>query len=250
VITSRALILDVGHRVLTLKAQDDSWRAPATVARVGERPLVAIEAFARERMGLTLPYPSGAAPLPTPHDFVFVLPPSAQVEGAGTRWFSLRELALVGDADALWALYVEGMLGGWEPPTRDLDVFQFGAGERAAAHLAHMVVKGHKRATAGWVEAERLSGTTIPAPGLVSVVTDGYGVPMCVIQSERVDFMRLADVDESVANDEGEGDRSLEDWVEGHRAYFQKQGTSLGLAFGDESEIFVERFRVLKVLAR
>jgi uncharacterized protein YhfF len=246
--TTRALILDVAHRVLALKAPDDTWHVPATIARVGERPLVAIDAFARERLSIELPYPSGATPQPTPHDFVFVLPPGAQVEAEGTRWVALRDLATVADSELLWGLYVEGMLGGWAPPTRTIDVFHFGADARTAAHLAHLVVKGPKRATAGWIEAERLEGATIPEPGMVSLVTDGFGVPVCAIRTERVDQLRLSEVDEAVARDEGEGDRSLEDWVEGHRRYFVRQGAAVGLPFTDEALIYVERFQLLKVL--
>ena len=247
---ARALVLDFAHRVLALEGAPGTWHPPATQARDGERPLVTLQAFARERMGLSLPSPSGARPLPDFADFVFVLPPDRRVDAAGARWFPLRELVMLGDADALWSLYVDTMLGGWEPPTRLLDVFCFGADAWTAANLAHLVVKGHKRATALWPEVARLKNETIPTPGLVSVVTDGFGIPACVIQTERVDELPFADTDERCANDEGEGDRSLADWREGHRAYFAREGKEAGLAFGDQTIIMVERFRVLKVLGR
>jgi uncharacterized protein YhfF len=247
---ARALVLDVGHRVLALKGQEGGWFPPATIARVGERPLVALTSFARERIGLTLPHPSGALPATTPHDFTFVLPPGAHVDSPDTTWFPLAELSRLNEHDALWSLYVESMLGGWEPPTRELDVFHFGRDPRTAAGLAHMVVKGAKRATALWPDAARAKKETIPAPGLVSVVTDGFGFPVCVVRTERVEESRFGDVDESVAKDEAEGDGTLDDWRDGHRAYFTGVAKDLGLTFDDDAIVMVERFRVLKVLSR
>jgi uncharacterized protein YhfF len=246
--TTRALVLDVGHRVLSLREADGTWRSPSTGVPVDQRPLMVLKGFVFERLGLALPSPSGARPHPAPHDFAFVLPPDSQTDAADARWFPLRALDQIGDGDALWTLYVETMLGGWEPPTRQLDVFHFGADARTAANLAHVVVKGRKRATALWPEVARFRNETIPTPGMVSVVTDGFGIPACVIRTERVDERRFADVDESVAKDEGEGDTSLDDWREGHRAYFTREGKDLGLAFGEDTIVMVERFAVLKIL--
>ncbi len=246
-LTARALILDVGHRVLTLKAPDDTWHTPGTIARVGERPLVALREFARERLGVDLGEPCGGSLT----DFVFVLPPGAHVDTsdqAATRWVPLRAIDSVADADALFALYVGALLGGWEPPVRTLDVFQFGAEPRQAALLAHLVAKGRKRATCAWLDAERAKGNEIPAPGLVSVVTDGFGFPVCVVRTERVDEVRFADVDESVAVDGGEGDGTLDDWREGYRRAMEREAKEHGLAFGEDAVMVVERFRVLKVL--
>jgi uncharacterized protein YhfF len=242
--------------VLLLRALDDTWHAPATVARVGERPLVAFIAFARERFEIELPPPCGARPERDPNEFTFVLGPATRADAAETRWVPLRDLAaMTRDADALWSLYVETMLGGWEPPSdvdragRAIDVFAFGRGARMNAALAHMVAKGRKRATAGWLAAEEACKNVIPTPGLVSIVTDGFGFPVCAIETTSVDLVRFADVPEDFALAEGEGDRSLADWMEGHRAFFMRQSEDLGIAFDDDAIVFLERFRVLRVLA-
>jgi uncharacterized protein YhfF len=251
---ARGLVLDPAHRVLLLRAVDDSWHAPATVTRVGERPLVAFMAFARERFEINLPHPCGARPERDPNEFAFVLDPAVRVDAAETSWVPLRDLAtMTGDADALWSLYVSTMLGGWEPPAhagRAIDVFAFGNGARMNAALAHMVAKGHKRATAGWLAGEQASKNVIPTPGLVSIVTDGFGYPVCAIETTQVDLVRFADVSDDFAYVEGEGDGSLADWMSGHRAHFVRQGENLGIPFTDDAIVFLERFRVLRVLAR
>ena len=246
--TARALILDVGHRFLALKGADGTWQPPAITPRLGERPLAQLKNFLLERIGLVLPHPSGGRPSEAPDDFAFILPPGERVTFANVRWFALRELGQLRTFDGLWSLYVDAILGGWEPPTPDLDVFHFGAEARSAANLAHLVVKGRKRATTLWPDVARRKGETIPTPGLVSVVTDGFGVATCLIRTERVDELRFAEVDETCAKSEGEGDGSLEDWRAGHWAYFNREGKQMGLAFGEDTLVMVERFRLLKVL--
>ena len=251
---ARGLVLDTAHRVLLLRALDDTWHAPATVVRVGERPLVAFVAFARERFEIDLPRPCGMRPAMDPAEFAFVLDPSVRVDAAETSWVPLRDLdGLTRDADALWSLYVDTMLGGWIPPARAgrvIDVFAFGTGARTNAALAHLVARGHKRGTAGWLAAEEARRNVIPAPGLVSIITDGFGYPVCALETVRVDLTRFADVPEDFARTEADGDGSLADWTEAHRAAFLKQGEELGIEFSDDAVVFLERFRVLRVLDR
>jgi uncharacterized protein YhfF len=149
---------------------------------------------------------------------------------------------------ALWKLYIDAVLGGWEPPTRDFDVFAFGSTPEQAARLAHHVVKGEKRGTTGWVAQAKHDGSVIPVPGMVSIVTDGFGIPLCAIQTERVVFNTFAEATEEIARAEAEGDMTLEDWREGHRTYFEGEAALIGVPFSDESELFHEYFRVLRIL--
>lgn len=91
-------------------------------------------------------------------------------------------------------------------------------------------------------------GATIPRVGLVSIVTDGFGIPQCAIETVRVDRVRFADAPPEIAQAEAEGDATFDDWRDGHRAYFQREARRLGLTFDDDAVIFCEHFRLLKVL--
>ena len=51
-------------------------------------------------------------------------------------------------------------------------------------------------------------------------------------------------MDAAFAFDEGEGDRSLEDWRRGHRAYFERNG-----GWSDDMWLACERFRLVEVLS-
>jgi uncharacterized protein YhfF len=152
-------------------------------------------------------------------------------EMASVRWVPLRTLErhAPDDADAAWQLYTDVMLGGYQPPRRELDVFSFGAGAEEAARLAHLVIKGTKRATTGWVDLARCEGDALPVAGMTSIVTDGFGVPLCAIRTEHVEQRRFGDVGAEVARAEGE---------------------ARGLTFTDDAVVYCERFRVVRVLAR
>jgi uncharacterized protein YhfF len=224
-----------------------AWRLPEVTAN-GARPLAALTDAVRDRLGIALPHPVGlraATGTAVPNEFVFLVDKAALP--AASRVVPLAEA--VGLAD-VFDLYVDTMLGGWMPPRRDLDVFFFGNAPEMAARLAHLVRCGRKRATAGWLRAARLDGSTVPTPGLVSVVTDGYGVPQAVIETVELIIKPLRDVPAALAAEEGEGDLSLDDWREGHLAFFNEEARTLGLAFTPEEDLFIERFRVLHLPGR
>jgi len=149
-----------------------------------------------------------------------------------------------------WSLYVDRLLGGFAPPTRALDVFAFGSGGEMAARLAHLVVCGDKRGTSAWVRGCELDGVVLPGPGTFSVVTDGFGVPRCVIRCEETRRLRFGDATDELARLEGEGDQSFADWRAIHLAFFTAEAARHGLAFGDDDEIWFERFAVVHVVGR
>ena len=172
------------------------------------------------------------------HDWFLFVDPAPQADRA---WM---------EDTALWKLYVEAALGGWEPPTRAIEVFSFGATPQQATLLAHHVIKGHKRATTCWIDAMEREGLPLPSPGLVSIVTDGFGIPLCVIETERVVRARFGDATDEIARAEDEGDRSLADWREGHHAFFTAEAAQHGLVFDDDALLLHEYFRLVRVLHR
>ena len=230
----RALLLDRTHHVLVTD------RGLPEIAVDGPRLMKAVEAhFAR--LGIALPYAAGSRPSADGgRDFAFVLDRVPAPEGHA--WRPLREVS--GD-DALWSLYVALLLGGYEPPVRTVDVWSFGDKPEMAAQLSHLVLHGDKRATMGWVDAAEREGSPLAYEGGVSVVTDGFGYPRCVLRSTDVRVHAFRDVPPASAAAEGEGDLTYEDWREGHTDYFTGEAARLGLSFDDGARISVEHFVVL-----
>ncbi|CAA9414477.1 MAG: hypothetical protein AVDCRST_MAG22-2125 [uncultured Rubrobacteraceae bacterium] len=63
-------------------------------------------------------------------------------------------------------------------------------------------------------------GEPVARPGERSIILDGRGEPLCVVETTEVEVRRFDEVDEEFARDEGEGDLSLAYWREAHRRFF------------------------------
>jgi uncharacterized protein YhfF len=145
-------------------------------------------------------------------------------------------------AEAFWAEFCRDC--GISPET-PYQVWYFGNGPEQARELAELVVRGPKRATASLVGVNELHPHLAPVIGGYSIVTDFAGNPACVIRTTEVRQVPFADVDARFEFDEGEGDRTLEDWREAHRSYFTREAAENGIGFGESSAICCERFELL-----
>ena len=143
---------------------------------------------------------------------------------------------------AFWRAYCAH--AGVDPAT-PLQVWHFGASAEMAHELADLVVNGPKRATASLADTNARFPHNAPVPGGYSVVTEFDGTPRAVIRTTWLDTRPLEDTDRMFAWDEGEGDRTLADWLDGHRAYFKRECESLGIAFHDRIPVVLERFELL-----
>jgi uncharacterized protein YhfF len=125
------------------------------------------------------------------------------------------------------------------------DVLAFGDSPAMADELGALVINGPKRATAGLLRDFAVSGETMPCVGEHVVVIDGSGAPLCIWRTTDVQAKPLIEVDDAFAWDEGEGDRSRDDWLRAHRAFFKRQAARDGFEFHDRIETVFERFTVV-----
>lgn len=146
-------------------------------------------------------------------------------------------------AERMWTAYRAATPG--LPPQEGLDVSWFGDSPGLADELLAYVLGGTKRATAGLVAEYAAEGETLPRVGDHWVVCDGSGAPRVVLRTTELRVGPLSSVDEQFAWDEGEGDRTLASWMEGHVAFFRRSCARLGLEFLDGLEVCFERFTVV-----
>ncbi len=125
------------------------------------------------------------------------------------------------------------------------DVVAFGDSPKMADELADLVVHGPKRATAGLLRDVTIGSEKLPEVGGHVVVVDGKGVPRCIWRTTEVTIKPLIEVDDPFAWDEGEGDRTRDDWLDGHRRFFARQAARESFAFHDRIETVFERFTVV-----
>ena len=130
------------------------------------------------------------------------------------------------------------------PEATQYQTWHFGDSAKLSRELIELVLKGPKRATAGL--ARVLDATpNVPIAGVYSVVTEMDGTPRAVIRTTVVERRKFRDVDAAFAWDEGEGDRTLEDWKRGHWRYFTRECVSLGERMTEDAEVYLERFELL-----
>ena len=107
--------------------------------------------------------------------------------------------------------------------------------------LNTLVLSGVKTATAGLVQEYDDENEELEYVGERQVLVDDNDQFLAVIEVTGVEVVRFADVPWDFARAEGEGDRSIEEWREGHGAYWARQGTPVT----DDTRIVCLRFRLV-----
>ncbi|MFG1742671.1 ASCH domain-containing protein [Micromonospora chalcea] len=107
--------------------------------------------------------------------------------------------------------------------------------------LNTLVLSGVKTATAGLVQEYDDENEELEHVGERLVLVDDNDEFVAVVEVTGVEVVRFADVPWDFARAEGEGDRSIEEWREGHGAYWARQGTPVT----DDTRIVCLRFRLV-----
>jgi uncharacterized protein YhfF len=119
--------------------------------------------------------------------------------------------------------------------------YAFGSGPDHADELLAFVTRGTKRATVGAASEFDALDEPSPAVGQLWGLLDGAGEPRFVAETVELSPGRLDDVTPAFAWDEGEDDRTLEAWREGHRTW----AAQLGHPDTEPFEVLFERFRIV-----
>ncbi|MDL5032987.1 ASCH domain-containing protein [Pelomonas sp. APW6] len=125
---------------------------------------------------------------------------------------------------------------------RFFEACTFGDSQALADELAALVLKGVKRGTAASVGSFEAQGLPLPKPGDLSVMLDGSGAPVGVIETRSIEVLPFKDVTAAFAAVEGEGDGSLAYWREAHRAYFTREADAAGRTFSEDLLVCCECF--------
>ncbi len=130
-------------------------------------------------------------------------------------------------------------------PDHEISTFHFCDNQTDADQCAALVLKGIKRATASSLAELQLHNIPIPRQDDLHVVTDFAGVAQCIIRTVQVDILRFADITETHAPLEGEGEGSLAHWRAAHIGYFSRVLKDTPLQIDDDLLIAFEQFEVV-----
>ncbi len=120
--------------------------------------------------------------------------------------------------------------------------WSFGDTPEMADELAERVAKGIKTATCCSLSSFKLEDEPAVIGGY-NIILNSKGEPVCVIRVVSMRLIRYRDVDQDFVSKEGEGDFSLNYWMQGHKDFFQREGS-----FDEAMELVAEEFELVEVL--
>jgi uncharacterized protein YhfF len=150
-----------------------------------------------------------------------------------------------GKTEAFWQAYLETLPGDTPERQDDYEAWAFGDGPKMSDELGALVLSGKKTATCCALWEVEADAEPMPRVGEKSVILDGKGGPLCVVETTEVEVRRFDQVDEQFAREEGEGDLSLEYWREAHERFFSRTLPAIGREFSGEMPLVCERFRMV-----
>jgi uncharacterized protein YhfF len=121
----------------------------------------------------------------------------------------------------------------------------WGDSPEMADELGALIAQGTKTGTCSALWEWEAEGNPIPEVGLVTVVLDGKGEPLCIVETTEVTICKYNEVDADFARAEGEGDLSLAYWREAHRYFFSRILSKIGKEFTEEMPLVCERFKLI-----
>lgn len=120
--------------------------------------------------------------------------------------------------------------------------FRFGDSPEMADELLALVISERKSATCGALR-DYGEHNLIPEVGRRDVVVDGRGRPRAVIETTAIRTGPISSVSLEHVLAAGEGETSVDAWLESYRRYFDRNG-----GFDPEMPVVFERFRLVEVL--
>ncbi|MGC5018726.1 ASCH domain-containing protein [Micromonospora sp. DT47] len=127
------------------------------------------------------------------------------------------------------------------PRIGGLRTLDLGTPGEVRANLNTLVLAGVKTATAGLLTEYAEEGEELEHVGERLAMVDDHDGLVAVVEVTGLEVVRFASVPWDFARSEGEGDRSIEEWREGHAAYWARVGTPVT----DDTEIVCIRFRLV-----
>ncbi len=126
----------------------------------------------------------------------------------------------------------------------------FGNTPQMADELGDLVRRGIKTATCSLLWEYEAELENMPQEGEYSIILNGAGLPICIIETVEVQIKPYNQVEAPFAYEEGEGDRSLAYWRKAHWNFFEKGCEALGKERSETMPLVCERFRLLFVQGR
>ena len=118
----------------------------------------------------------------------------------------------------------------------------WGDSPEIADELGALIVDGTKTATCSALWEWEAEDESPPETGAITIVLDGGGEPIGIVETTEVTIHKYNEVDADFAREEGEGDLSLRYWREAHKDFFSRTFSEIGKEFSEDMPLVCERF--------
>ncbi|MEZ4860508.1 MAG: ASCH domain-containing protein [Caldilineaceae bacterium] len=125
------------------------------------------------------------------------------------------------------------------------DASGYGDSPALADELGQLIYAGIKTATCSALWEYEHDGEPLPSVGMLDIVLDGQGRPLCITETTEVTVRPYNEVDAAFAYAEGEGDRTLAYWRQAHWRFFARTLPRIGRAPTETMPLVCERLRVI-----
>jgi uncharacterized protein YhfF len=147
--------------------------------------------------------------------------------------------------EAYWRSYVDTLPVNSSARDDQYVAEGWGDSPEMADELGALIASGTKTAACSALWEYEAEGEPLPKVGSKTIVVDGNGNPLCIVEMTEVEVVPYDRVDARFAYEEGEGDRSLAYWRDAHWRFFSRTLPNVGREPTTEMPLVCERFRVI-----
>ncbi len=146
---------------------------------------------------------------------------------------------------SFWQAYLSRLADPSEAEARFYETFRIGNSEESANFGAGLILQGIKTATSSLLLEYQSANSPPPQPGSLSIVENGKGQPVCVVETTEIEIKPFSEVDAPFAFDYGEWDRTLETWRNKCWKIYSILCSQLDQEPTQEMLLVCERFKVI-----
>ena len=120
---------------------------------------------------------------------------------------------------------------------------KFGKEKEEIDQLAQQVLSGEKTATSSLLDYYQLNLKKMSQVGDYMAILDSEDKEVTIVQIEKIEIVRMKDIDEVFAIEEGDG--SLTNWLEIHTKYYSEQLRKIGKELTGNTKLVCEWFKIV-----
>jgi len=145
--------------------------------------------------------------------------------------------------DAYWQRF-RATSAGATAPEAWYDTMSIGPSAASADEGARLILAGIKTTTSS-LPSDYSEAKPPPYRGAHSILLNGHGAPVAIVETTAVAEQRLTDIDADFASAYGEWDRTLVTWHKQMQAYYEPTLSRRGLVWSHDTRLLCEWLRVV-----